>query len=402
MSHHHQVPDFEMDDEYSIPTSSPSLSRPKKSAMAEDEEIMELLWRNGQAVVQTQNQRSFKKSHIADEAVTPAAQHSTAREIRSEDETIPHLFMQEDEMASWHHYPVPLDESSFDRDIYSDLFYPAPSALVTAPPPRDVRPPPPSSSVTSTAAPRPPIPPARREVVESSARIQNFMHFTRPKGRMESGPSSSSKAVRESTVVDSNDTPDVDPESRVSHAARSTTQVSGGNRGCGTMSGTDEGSTATAARELATTCDLTMASSSNNSGASVSGSAEPARKQPQEKPEDRKRKGIEADDNEYHSEDADFESADVKKPAHGSTSTKRSRAAEVHNLSERKRRDRINEKMRALQELIPRCNKSDKASMLDEAIEYLKSLQLQIQNLEVYGFPIPPFHGVVNSKRQVK
>ncbi|KAB2011268.1 hypothetical protein ES319_D09G008400v1 [Gossypium barbadense] len=44
-----------------------------------------------------------------------------------------------------------------------------------------------------------------------------------------------------------------------------------------------------------------------------------------------------------------------------------------------RRRDRINEKMRALQELIPHCNKTDKASMLDEAIEYLKSLQLQLQ-----------------------
>ncbi|RRT59024.1 hypothetical protein B296_00014974 [Ensete ventricosum] len=35
--------------------------------------------------------------------------------------------------------------------------------------------------------------------------------------------------------------------------------------------------------------------------------------------------------------------------------------------------------MKALQELIPHCNKTDKASMLDEAIEYLKSLQLQVQ-----------------------
>lgn len=33
--------------------------------------------------------------------------------------------------------------------------------------------------------------------------------------------------------------------------------------------------------------------------------------------------------------DVDFESADTKKQARGSTSTKRSRAAEVHNLSER-------------------------------------------------------------------
>lgn len=33
--------------------------------------------------------------------------------------------------------------------------------------------------------------------------------------------------------------------------------------------------------------------------------------------------------------DAEFESADTKKQTRGSTSTKRSRAAEVHNLSER-------------------------------------------------------------------
>ncbi|CAN0922441.1 Transcription factor SPATULA [Linum grandiflorum] len=62
-------------------------------------------------------------------------------------------------------------------------------------------------------------------------------------------------------------------------------------------------------------------------------------------------------------------------------SSKRSRAAEVHNLSEKRRRSRINEKMKALQNLIPNSNKTDKASMLDEAIEYLKQLQLQVQML---------------------
>ncbi|KAJ8772854.1 hypothetical protein K2173_028031 [Erythroxylum novogranatense] len=62
-------------------------------------------------------------------------------------------------------------------------------------------------------------------------------------------------------------------------------------------------------------------------------------------------------------------------------SSKRSRTAEVHNLSEKRRRSRINEKMKALQTLIPNANKTDKASMLDEAIEYLKQLQLQVQML---------------------
>ncbi|KAK4712177.1 hypothetical protein R3W88_006690 [Solanum pinnatisectum] len=71
--------------------------------------------------------------------------------------------------------------------------------------------------------------------------------------------------------------------------------------------------------------------------------------------------------------------ASVQPPSRNTS--KRSRAAEVHNLSEKRRRSRINEKMKALQKLIPNSNKTDKASMLDEAIEYLKQLQLQVQML---------------------
>ncbi|KAG1361451.1 putative transcription factor PIF1 [Cocos nucifera] len=80
-----------------------------------------------------------------------------------------------------------------------------------------------------------------------------------------------------------------------------------------------------------------------------------------------------------NAKDAEFESGDKRKDTHRSAPMRRPRAAEVHNLAERRRRDRINEKMKTLQELIPRCNKSDKASTLDEAIEYLKSLRLQVQ-----------------------
>nr|ALI87042.1 phytochrome interacting factor 5-like protein [Catharanthus roseus] len=92
-----------------------------------------------------------------------------------------------------------------------------------------------------------------------------------------------------------------------------------------------------------------------------------------------KRKSRDAEDSECQSEAAVLESEARKKPASKSGIARKSRAAEVHNLSERRRRDRINEKMRALQELLPHSNKSDKASMLDEAIEYMKSLQLQLQ-----------------------
>ncbi|XP_042013975.1 probable serine/threonine-protein kinase At1g01540 [Salvia splendens] len=75
------------------------------------------------------------------------------------------------------------------------------------------------------------------------------------------------------------------------------------------------------------------------------------------------------------------EACDIPVNPAPSRSSKRSRAAEVHNLSEKRRRSRINEKLKALQNLIPNSNKTDKASMLDEAIEYLKQLQLQVQML---------------------
>ncbi|KAL2556965.1 Transcription factor PIF1 [Forsythia ovata] len=375
----HCVPDFGIEEDHSVLTSS-GFAKTKKSAVC-DEEIMELLWQNGQVVVHSQNQRPAKKTQFEgggdrEAAVIPTGE-STIREIRpsgsGEEMATQHLFIQEDEMASWLQYP--LDDSSFERDLYADLLYsasppPAPIAIAHPPP----------------MLSRPPAAPSQVKL-ESFPRLNSFVHFSRfPRAKTHpgSGQSSSSKAtaVRESTVVDSNETPMVATDSRVSQAAaESRVQISGENMGWGTVSGTATG------KETAPTYEMTVTSSSGGSGGSVSGSAE--QQQPPQNPphaaaeEDRKRKGRETDDTECQSEDIEFESVDAKKQARGSTSTKRSRAAEVHNQSERRRRDRINEKMKALQELIPRCNKSDKASMLDEAIEYLKSLQLQVQMMSM-------------------
>ncbi|KAK4397921.1 Transcription factor PHYTOCHROME INTERACTING FACTOR-LIKE 13 [Sesamum angolense] len=92
-----------------------------------------------------------------------------------------------------------------------------------------------------------------------------------------------------------------------------------------------------------------------------------------------KRKNRDVEESECQSDATELESAAGNKSSKKSGTTRRNRVAEMHNLSERRRRDRINEKMKALQELIPHSNKSDKASMLDEAIEYMKSLQMQLQ-----------------------
>ncbi|KAL9257287.1 Transcription factor PHYTOCHROME INTERACTING FACTOR-LIKE 15-like protein [Drosera capensis] len=120
------------------------------------------------------------------------------------------------------------------------------------------------------------------------------------------------------------------------------------------------------------TLELVVATSSVGSGHSTERASNDPRRVV-------KRKFPETGDCEGRSEEIEEESVGVKRAPPAHTGAKRTRAAEVHNLSERKRRDRINEKMRTLQELIPNCNKVDKASMLDEAVEYLKTLQLQVQ-----------------------
>ncbi|KAL9687825.1 hypothetical protein QQ045_032232 [Rhodiola kirilowii] len=62
---------------------------------------------------------------------------------------------------------------------------------------------------------------------------------------------------------------------------------------------------------------------------------------------------------------------------------RRGQATDPHSIAERLRRERIAERMKGLQELVPNANKTDKASMLDEIIEYVKFLQLQVKVLSM-------------------
>ncbi|KAK6781324.1 hypothetical protein RDI58_023508 [Solanum bulbocastanum] len=63
---------------------------------------------------------------------------------------------------------------------------------------------------------------------------------------------------------------------------------------------------------------------------------------------------------------------------------RRGQATDAHSLAERVRREKISERMKLLQDLVPGCNKvTGKAVMLDEIINYVQSLQRQVEFLSM-------------------
>ncbi|MCL7025259.1 hypothetical protein MKW94_001981 [Papaver nudicaule] len=63
---------------------------------------------------------------------------------------------------------------------------------------------------------------------------------------------------------------------------------------------------------------------------------------------------------------------------------RRGQATNSHSLAERVRREKISERMKLLQDLVPGCDKvTGKALMLDEIINYVQSLQRQVEFLSM-------------------
>ncbi|KAF3435714.1 hypothetical protein FNV43_RR22806 [Rhamnella rubrinervis] len=74
----------------------------------------------------------------------------------------------------------------------------------------------------------------------------------------------------------------------------------------------------------------------------------------------------------------------VQKPDYIHVRARRGQATDSHSLAERVRREKISERMKYLQDLVPGCNKiTSKAGMLDEIINYVQSLQRQVEFLSM-------------------
>ncbi|KAJ8760518.1 hypothetical protein K2173_015185 [Erythroxylum novogranatense] len=70
---------------------------------------------------------------------------------------------------------------------------------------------------------------------------------------------------------------------------------------------------------------------------------------------------------------------------------RRGQATNSHSLAERVRREKISERMKFLQDLVPGCSKvTGKAVMLDEIINYVQSLQRQVEFLSMKLATVSP------------
>ncbi|KAH9603776.1 hypothetical protein KSS87_018802 [Heliosperma pusillum] len=72
---------------------------------------------------------------------------------------------------------------------------------------------------------------------------------------------------------------------------------------------------------------------------------------------------------------------------------RRGQATDSHSIAERIRRGKINERLKCLQDIVPGCNKTmGMAVMLDEIINYVQSLQNQVEFLSMKLTAASQFH----------
>lgn len=346
--------------------------------MGPGNELVELLWKNGQVVFHSQTHR---KPSLSPNDSRQFQKHDQPALLRGESSENSSNLIQNEDSLSWIQYPL---EDPFEKELYSNFLSQSPpsdtkevdkptkeSMLVKfgAPDPTnvltDLHQPSANHSVVPELARNSMPPPGflftesaqQTHDLEGHVKFVNFSQYSSP-------PRECSVMTIGSSHSDSNQIAnDHDPTHTSSHGVATS----------GLSNGDFQNMILPSDKEKKETVEAAATSPSGGSVVNFGRSKQATGVNGQ------KRKERTGDESECQSEATKLESAPASKPSQRSVPSPRGRASEVHNLSERRRRDRINEKMRALQELIPHCNKTDKASMLEEAIEYLKSLQLQLQ-----------------------
>ncbi|GFP96401.1 transcription factor pif4 [Phtheirospermum japonicum] len=299
-----------------------------------ENELVELLWQNGEVVLnnQTNNRKQPKQVHK-----------------HHDDQSNPNNTIQDFETISW--IDCPIDES-FQKEFYANLLSEIPSPN--------------------------PIEPLQvfDQNLESVVKPDNSVKSPGKKQAIERGPVTecSVRTINSSHCASNQVANDVDKSWASSSYGIGSKTVSAGVE---VKYGRNMGP------QYESTFGKAITSCSGGSGSSSFWNLS-------NETNSHKRKVRDVEESECRSDATELESASGNKQSQKCGTTRRSRVAEIHNLSERRRRDRINERMRALQELIPHSNKSDKASMLDEAIEYMKSLQLQLQQMMWMGSGMAP------------
>nr|KYP43023.1 Transcription factor PIF4 [Cajanus cajan] len=313
------VPDWNFGSDSCVTTTN------QKKAMGVDQELVELLWQNGQVVLHSQTHRKPVVNSFAPRPVLKNFQSRTSEPFGNSSNLI-----QDDETVSWIQYPL---EDTLEQEFCSNLLSELPHCEVESY--KQIKPFEEGKFTKLDAST-----PLNVSSASPNAHFRDKITGSMSKNEIREG----SLMTIGSSYCGSNHIPQDPDASRASSNGKSemleptTTSSSGGS-----------------GSSLGKTCSL----STRNQG--------------------QKRKGVDVEESEDQSEETELKSATGNKASQRAGSARRNRAAEVHNLSERRRRDRINEKMKALQQLIPHSSKTDKASMLEEAIEYLKSLQLQLQ-----------------------
>ncbi|KZV25396.1 hypothetical protein F511_07280 [Dorcoceras hygrometricum] len=326
-----------------------------------DNELVELLWQNGEVVLNRQTHRNSGNSS------------TESKQVHNHDEQKSRFAMtwtnliQDEEAISWIHCPI---DESFEEELCSEFLTEIPSSNPVFEGESFLRF---SGSHQHELAPIS-LPPQRFETLDSTRQDQIL------RGDRKDGNLDLPFERREFTYMGQDDAHELSVMTIGSSHCGSNQVASSCGVGSKPVSAKVDANYVQKVSHLSDqsteteTVGQALTSSSGGSGSTFWKTANQI-----DENNCHKRKSRDGEQSDCLSDAIELEYGSENKSSRKSGNTRRSRVAEVHNLSERKRRDRINEKMRALQELIPHSHKSDKASMLDEVIEYMKSLQSQIQ-----------------------